>query len=232
MCFFSVSLPVVGCISVCGINQLGSLCIVIKCDSFHTFIQVNGVAEEWYLSYGRITASCASMTERFYSFTAISVSLNLMPAVRKLISLSQAHTVFILCCDFIMQSNTTNWKKKKWVNKFNMRMFHISYCVKFYKRIWPRKSEEYLCLYCLFFFLFPACSNIHEKNPLSVEPCPKSHTSLSKLERGRLQFDAPIVWCSTFSHWRTGMTTFVSTLSPCLLPLLFFCFWIWIRDKQ
>lgn len=113
LCFFSFSLPVVGCISVCEINQLGSLCIVIKCDSFHTFIQVNSVAEEWYLSYGRITASCASMTERFYSFTATSVSLNLTPAVRKLISLSETHTVFILCCDFIMRSNTTNWKKNE-----------------------------------------------------------------------------------------------------------------------
>lgn len=99
-------------------------------------------------------------------------------------------------------------------------MFHISYCVKFYKRIWPRKSEEYLCLYCFSFF-FPVCLNIHEKNPLSVELCPKSHISLSKLECGRLQFYTPIVWCSSFSHWRTGMTTFVSTLSPWILLLVF-----------
>lgn len=44
---FSFSfLPVVGCISVCEVNQLGSFCTVIKCDSFHAFIQVNSVAEE------------------------------------------------------------------------------------------------------------------------------------------------------------------------------------------
>lgn len=82
-----------------------------------------------------------TMTERYcILFHCYFCDFNFTPAVRSYSAIRNIYHFHSLL--WFRPTEHHNQLNEKWVIEFNMIIFHISYCVKFYKTKWKKKTQK------------------------------------------------------------------------------------------